>query len=272
MDDTSRRPNLVGIIAGSKPVEIALTLVVYAVYAAVVGVSLIPSSYLMLTTLPALIEPALAGPGFPATLRAATLIALTLAAALYLYLFWGALVQAALIRLLSLGIGAGRYPALSFTTLRWLIFSGIYTVSMRTILPLVPVSFVTNLFFRIIGCRMGRNVKINTNVLNDAYLLTIGDNVIVGGQTDISCHLFEHDHLVLRPITIGSDTLIGAHSYVSPGVTIGSRCVIGLHSYIRTGRVIPDGSTITSLAGIDVHTARHIERGRVVPHPSTRRR
>src|SRR6056297_3657565 len=249
MDGTSRRPNLVGIIAGSKPVELVLTLVVYAVYATVVGVSLIPSSFLMLTAMPALLEPVLAGPaitgtslasvGFLPTLRAATLVALTLAAALYLYLFWGTVVQAALIRVLSFGIGPGRYAAVSFTTLRWLIFSGIYTVSMKTILPLVPVSFVTNLFFRIIGCRMGQNVKINTNVLNDAYLLTIGDNVIIGGQTDISCHLFEHNHLVLRPITIGSDTLIGAHSYISPGVTIGSRCIIGLHSYIRAGRVIP---------------------------------
>jgi len=271
MDGTSRRPNLVGIIAGSKPVEIVLTLVVYAVYAAVVGVSLIPSSYLMLTAMPALIEPALDSAAFLPMIRAATLVALALAAALYLYLLWGTLVQTSLIRLLSLGIGPGRYPALSLTTLRWLIFSGIYTVSMRTILPLVPVSFVTNLFFRILGCRMGQNVKINTNVLNDAYLLTIGDNVIIGGQTDISCHLFEHDHLILRPIVIGSNTLIGAHSYVSPGVTIGANCVIGLHSYIRAGRTIPDGSTITSLAGIDVHTARHIERGRVAPHPSSHR-
>jgi len=149
------------------------------------------------------------------------------------------------------------------------VYNGIYTITMRTILPLVPVSFVTNLFFRLVGCRMGRNVKINTYVLNDAYLLTIGDDVIIGGQTDVSCHLFERNHLILRPIVIGSGTLIGAHSYISPGVTIGSNCVIGLHSYLRTGRVIPDGATITSLAGIDVHTARHIERGRVAPRQRT---
>ena len=199
----------------------------------------------------------------------ATVVALLLAGSVYLYFFWGAVFQASLIRLLSLGIGPGRYPAVSVTTLRWLIYSGIYTLSIRTILPIVPVSFVINVYFRIVGCRLGRNVKLNSWILNDAYLLTLGDNVIVGGQTDISCHLFEHDHLVLKPISIGSGTLIGAHSYISPGVTIGKHCLIGLHSYIRAGRTIPDGSTITSLAGIDIHTARHIERGHVGPGRSS---
>lgn len=267
MGDTSRRPLILALLAGSKPVEVVLTLAVYAVYAAVVAASLVPACYLLIRLLPPALAPALAGGSAAAPaviLRAAALVAAALAGALYLYLFVGAVVQAAAIRLLSLGVRPGRYPAVSLTTLRWLVYNGIFTISMRTVLPLIPVSFLTNLYFRIVGCRMGRNVKLNAFQLNDAYLLTIGDNVIVGGQTDISCHLFEHDHLVLRPITIGSRTLIGAHSYISPGVSIGSDCLIGLYSYIRAGRTIPDGAKITSLAGIDVHTARHIERGRVV--------
>lgn len=268
MPETKERRSILSFIVRAKPVEVVLTILVYAVYASVVGLSLIPSSYLLMTALPPILEPVLTGHGIGAGLRAATLGSLTLAGALYLYLLWGAVVQGSIIRLLSLGIGPGRYPAISFTTLRWLIYSGISTVSTRTILPLVPVSFVTNLYFRLIGCRMGKNVRINTHALNDAYLLTLGDGVVIGGKTDVSCHLFENNHLVLSPISIGSGTLVGAHSYISPGVTIGSGCVIGLHSYIRSGRVIPDRSVITSLAGIDVKTARHIERGRLVATPA----
>jgi hypothetical protein len=265
MGDSDHRPRVLGLIAGSKPVEIFLTLLVYAVYAAVLALSLVPTSLLLLWALPRIVTPLLAsGPvASVELLRAASLLAAALAGALYAYLFTGVVVQAAAIRLLSVGIGPGRYPTLSVTTLRWLVFSGIFTLSMRTILPLIPVSFLTNAYFRIVGCRMGRNVKLNSFQLNDAYLLTLGDDVIVGGQTDISCHLFEHDHLVLQPIRIGAGTLIGAHSYISPGVTIGRRCLIGLYSYIRTGRTIPDGAKITSLAGIDVSTARRIERGRM---------
>lgn len=148
---------------------------------------------------------------------------------------------------------------------RRLIYSGIYTISIRTILPLIPVTFATNMYFRIVGCRMGRNVKINTFNLNDAYLLTLGDAVVIGGGTDISCHLFENNQLILKPIHIGKGSLIGARSYISPGVRIGARCVIGLQSYIRSDHVIPDESVVTSLAAIDLRTAREIERGHLRP-------
>lgn len=266
--DTEHNPRLLALIAGSKPVEILLTLVVYAIYASVLAASLVPSCMILLAGLPRVVEMAVTGPQSAQQLgrlvAGAAIGAALVASALYAYLFAGTVVQAGLIRLLSLGVGPGRYPALSLTALRWLIYSGIFTISMRTILPLIPVSFLTNLYFRIVGCRMGRNVKLNSFQLNDAYLLTLGDDVIVGGQTDISCHLFEYDHLILRPIVIGSGTLIGAHSYIAPGVTIGERSLIGLYSYVRAGRTIPDGARITSLAGIDVHTARHIERGRVL--------
>ena len=255
MAGSSERRSILAIVAGSTPVQIFLTLVVHSIYASVLALSLVPSAWLLVTAARGLAE----APVVPASLYGAA----ALAGALYLYLFWGVLVQAGLIRLLSLGIGPGRYPAASLTTLRWLIFSGIYTISMRTILPLVPVTFLTNAYFRIIGCRVGQRVKLNTYTLNDAYLLTLGDDVIIGGQTDISCHLFEHNHLILRPITIGSGTLVGAHCYIAPGVTIGSRCVIGLYTYLRAGHSVPDGAVVTSLAGIDVHTARTIERGRL---------
>lgn len=258
--------NVVAWIARSKPVEIVLTLVVYTVYAAVIAVSVAPSLWLTVTTLPPLLAP-LAGGAIPPLSGPAAWAVLTAAmvsaGAFYLFIVWGAMVQALLIRVMSLGIRPGRYPAVSLTTVRWLIYSGIYSLSLRMILPYIAMTFVINTYFRIIGCHIGRNVKLNTWMLNDAYLLTIDDDVVVGGNTDISCHLFENDHLTLMPITIGRGTLIGAHSYISPGVTIGNHCVVGLYSYLRTGRVIPDGAVITSLAGIDVRTARELERGRL---------
>ena len=86
----------------------------------------------------------------------------------------------------------------------------------------------------------------------------------------MSCHLFENNQLILKPIHLGKGSLIGANSYISPGVRIGARCVIGLSSYIRSDHVIPDGSVITSLAGVDVRTAREIERGHLGPNRRAR--
>ena len=251
-------------IVQSKVVEIVLTALVYCIYTAVIAISIAPSVWLLFTVLPGLIGPVVSGRA--AAPVAAVQASIVLAGALYLYVFFGSIVQAGMVRLLSLGIKPGRYPAVSLTTIRWLIYSGIYMISIRTILPLILVTFAINMYFRIVGCRMGRNVKLNTFILNDAYLLTIEDDVIIGGGTDVSCHLFENNHLILKPIHIGKGSLIGTNSYISPGVRIGARCTVGLSSYIRSDHVIPDGSVITSLAGIDVRTAREIERGRLGPN------
>lgn len=249
--------SLLNRLSRSKLVEVLLTLIVYAIYVAVVAASLAPSIALLMAVLPQVMDLS------SLSLRAIVLASVMIAAAFYIYLLFGSAFQAVIIRLLSLGITAGRYPAVSATTLRWLIYSGIYTISVRTILPLIPMTVFINTYFRIIGCRMGRNVKLNTFMLNDAYLLTLEDDVIVGGDTDISCHLFENNHLTLKPIRIGKGTLVGAHCYISPGVDIGEHCVIGLHSFIRSDHVIEDRSVITSLAAIDVRTAREIERKQI---------
>ena len=99
-------------------------------------------------------------------------------------------------------------------------------------------STFSKMFYRILGAKIGKNTFINTKGLHDAYLLEIGDNVVIGGETNISCHIFEGNELILGKIKIGSNTLIGTNCYIMPDVTIGERCSIGLYSYIRKKRKI----------------------------------
>lgn len=234
------------------PAQVIVTLILYALYAFLVGLSLLPSAVLVIKA-----AETLAAEGrWPA-------FAMTLGCALFVFYFAAVIVMGLSIRLLSMGIKPGRYPEKSLTMFRWLVYSGLYTVMTHYVLPVVPMSFLTNAFFRLVGCRMGRNVKLNTFMLNDSYLLTIGDDVVIGGQTDVSCHIYENGHLILQPIKIGSGTVIGAHCYISPGVTIGERCVVGLGSYVRLGKTIPDGSKLTSVAGVSLGMANRIEKGRL---------
>ncbi len=137
---------------------------------------------------------------------------------------------------------------------------------------MIPVTFFSNLFFRLVGCKVGKRVYLNTWMLNDAYLIEIGDDVIIGGQTDISCHMFEHDCLILDKVHIGSGTLIGAHCYISPGVRIGERCTIGLNSYIRRNKRIPDGSTITVVSSLPIRDIARIENRNLLHMPTTARK
>lgn len=54
------------------------------------------------------------------------------------------------------------------------------------------------LFYKMLGCKIGKNVFINTKGLHDSYLLEIEDNVVIGGDSNINCHIFEGRELILR--------------------------------------------------------------------------
>jgi acetyltransferase-like isoleucine patch superfamily enzyme len=270
------KKNILEAVYESAPTQILIALVINAFYAAVLGLSLVPSAWIVWTSASRILG---FGPGSGGAARGLAnllgggssggpgfggfvLLGLSGGAAVFAYFLWGAIFQASMVRLLSLGIKPGRYPKVSLTTLRWLIYSGIYNISTRTVLPFIPVSWFITAYFRIVGAKIGRNVFINTPWLNDAYLLTLEEGVILGGNAEISCHLYEREWLHLEPIHIGKDSLIGTGAYVPPGTTIGERCVVGARCYLRKGTQLSDGSVYTVIAGLPARRAFGIEKGR----------
>jgi acetyltransferase-like isoleucine patch superfamily enzyme len=251
------------IISESVFVQIIVTLIVYAFYALVIGISLIPTTLLVFAAFKNSLFISLSS-GNANLLGNAIFFSLSVGFGIYLYFLTGIFVMGGLVRLISIGIKPGKYPAVSLTMLRWLIYSGIYTIAHSTILPVVRMTFFTNLFFKIIGCKMGKNVYLNTWTLNDPYLIELGDNVIIGGDTDLTCHIFENNYLILDKIKIGKNSLVGAHCYIMPGVTVGENCVIGVYSFIRRNKRILDNSKITALSGLPVKDIYRIERGKTV--------
>ena len=240
--------------------QIPVTLITYTFYGLILGASLFPAGILLITAFRYYGHSIIGEQGW-IMYSSLFMFCLILGISLFLFFISGLILMGIIIRLLSLGIKSGSYEVATFTVFRWLIFSGIYTMAVTLILPVIPMTFFSMLFFRIIGCKIGKNSQINSYMLNDPYLLEIGDNVIVGGQTDISCHIFENSKLILQPIKIGDNSMIGAHCYIAPGVTIGKNCVIGLNSYIRQGKTIPDNSKLTSVGAVSFRTAGRLEKG-----------
>jgi len=230
-----------------------LTGVTYLFYAAVLGVTFFPSVYLIAEAWKATAPHDSALSLF--------LMALACGGAFVLFLASGVIGFGSIIRLFSFGIKPGSYSIASFTMFRWLMYSGLYNLAGHLILQLIPMSFLQMIFFRIIGAQIGRNVQINTWFLNDAYLLEIGDDVIIGGKTDISCHTFEHGRLVLNRIKIGSRTAIGQRCYISPGVVIGEKCVIGQYAFLRKNTEVPPKTIMSAIAGLPIRTVAKIEKG-----------
>jgi hypothetical protein len=243
----------------SSLIQIPVTLITYTFYGLIIGVSLFPGGILITAAFRYYGAVLTDGQGW-IMYSSLFMVCLVIGISLFLFFISGLIFMGMIIRLLSLEIKPGSYEVATLTVFRWLIFSGIYTMAVTLILPVIPMTFFSMLFFRIIGCKIGKNSKINSYMLNDAYLLEIGDNVIVGGQTDISCHIFENNKLILKPIRIGNNTMIGAHCYISPGVTIGKNCMIGLNSYIRQGKTIPDNTKLTSVGAVSYRTAGRLEK------------
>ena len=260
----------IAIAYESFPVQVLITLVAYSLYAALIGVCLLPSALLLHAASRALLA---AQPAPMALVVRLLLFCLCIGASLYLYFITGILVMGSLVRLISLGMKPGRYPMLSATTLRWMIYSGIGGIAQNTILPMIPVTFFSTLYFRLVGCRMGKNVRLNSWLLHDAWLIELGDDVVIGGGTDLSPHQFEDGRLILEPIRIGSGTLVGAHCYISSDVTVGRNCLIGIRSFLRRGTTVPDGTRTTSLAGLPLRDMYRIEKaGRIARQAGLPRR
>ena len=239
---------LIERLSGSALAQAALTLLGYALYAAVLGASLVPAVSIGVLAFRRLAAPATGLGGI-------ALFCLAAAGCLYLFFFVGLLLIGLLVRAFALGVKPGRHRTGSLVTLWWLLAGGISTWAYRLILPFVPMTFISQTFYRLAGCRIGRNVFINSLELNDPFLVSIGDNTVIGGGAVITPHVFEAGRLILEPVTIGRDCLIGAEAYLSPGVEIGDGSVIGLRAFIRKGTRVPAGSRIFGLAGLPARRA-----------------
>ena len=172
--------------------------------------------------------------------------------AFYVFLVSCAIFVGFVERLLTLGLKAGEYPVGSSVFFRWLMYSGLHLWMVNLILPFIRGNNWIKIYLRIAGAKVGREVFVNTKEIYDAYLLEIGDNVIVGGDAFLNCHLFENGNLILGKIKLGDGTVIGGKAYITPGVYTGKNSKIGIHTYLRRNTKIRDGESVASLPGMNI--------------------
>ena len=128
----------------------------------------------------------------------------------------------------------------SMTTIRWAICGQIGRTTRPVLQHLVP-SFVANAYFRICGANIQVGAQINSHYLNDPNLLTIEQDVVIGGGAVINGHLVERGELIFCPILVEKGALIGTGAMIQPGVHIGAGAVIASHAVVPKYKVIPAG-------------------------------
>ena len=77
--------------------------------------------------------------------------------------------------------------------------------------------------------------------INDPYLVTIGNNSVIGSKVIITPHIAEKNEIVFSPITIGDNCLIGLGAQINPGCNIGDGAVIASRAIVPKYTNIPPG-------------------------------
>jgi len=133
-----------------------------------------------------------------------------------------------------------RVPFLSFTSVRWAFLNVIDRLAKPCVHHMVP-SWITDFYYRALGCKIGKDCFVSSDRINDPYLVTIGDNSIIGSKVIITPHLAEKNDLVLSSITIGNNCLIGLGAQINPGCVIGDGSVIASRAIVPKYTNIPAG-------------------------------
>lgn len=145
--------------------------------------------------------------------------------------------------ILRVNLKEWRGPYYSIETLKWFIHNGLTYLVRYTFLEFVTPTPISNLFYQMMGMKLGRGVVINTTHISDPSLIEIGDKVTIGGSVSMLAHYGQGGLMVIAPIKIGSGCTIGLKASIMGGVQIGEGAKILPHSVVLPKTVIPAGET-----------------------------
>ena len=120
-------------------------------------------------------------------------------------------------------------------------------------------SEVTSILYRLMGAKIGKNVRIGHIGAPDFDVLSYEDGVHIGASVALYCHNFGHGVLTFKPVHVGANTVIYGYSAVLPGTTFGRGTVVGPMSMLLPGRYDPTPLYEQTGAAADAEAERYAE-------------
>ncbi|HTT71729.1 MAG TPA: DapH/DapD/GlmU-related protein [Anaeromyxobacteraceae bacterium] len=141
----------------------------------------------------------------------------------------------------SRGTPVGRFDYLSLGAWQWASFNALTLVLRFTFLNWIRVTPFLPLYHRLMGMAVGSRVQINTAVIADQNLISIGDDTVVGGDVTLVAHVAERGQLVTAPVRIGRNVTVGLMAVILPGCEIGDGAVIAAGAVLSKGTRVGEG-------------------------------
>ena len=142
--------------------------------------------------------------------------------------------------LLHLRLKEGSFSFKDGELLKWFFLNSLVQAVKAFFMDFMLLTPFSNLFYRMMGAKLGMNVQINSKNVADLSLLEIGDNAVIGGNATVICHLFERRGLKLKKVKIGANVVVGLNSVIMPGVEIGD------HAIIAAGAIVPKDTIVAA--------------------------
>ncbi len=131
----------------------------------------------------------------------------------------------------------------SLKSVPWFLHNGLFYLVRFTFLPFVTLTPFGIWFLKAMGMKLGRHAFINTEYISDPQLITLGDDVALGGSVRIFAHYAGHGNLTVAPVVIGDRATIGLAATVMGDVKVDADATILAHSVLLPGSRVGPGET-----------------------------
>lgn len=129
----------------------------------------------------------------------------------------------------------------SIKAVPWFLHNGLFYLVRFTFLPFVTLTPFGIWFLKAMGMRLGRHVFVNTEYISDPQLITLGDDVALGGSVRIFAHYGGHGNLVVAPVIVGERATIGLAATIMGDVHVGADATVLAHSVLMPGSRVGKG-------------------------------
>ncbi|MDD5054202.1 MAG: DapH/DapD/GlmU-related protein, partial [Candidatus Nanoarchaeia archaeon] len=127
-------------------------------------------------------------------------------------------------------------PAVLYYSLSNVIITSIEKIFSVLI---VPQAFYGNLIMKLFGKKCGKGSLVNP--VKDPYLVSLGNDSIIGFGAIITGHEIVGKKIFLKGIDIGDRVTIGANAIISGGAVLEDDVIVGANSYVKKNAVLKKG-------------------------------
>ncbi|WP_417336712.1 hypothetical protein [Halobacteriovorax marinus] len=120
----------------------------------------------------------------------------------------------------------------SLQSLPWYYHNALVQLVRYTFLDLVTPTPINVLFYKMMGMKIGKGVMINTTNISDPCLITLEDNVTIGGSATLFAHYAQGGYLVIAPTVIRKGATIGLKASIMGDVVVGEKVTVKPHSIL----------------------------------------